>query len=303
MRRGYGEPAARPRHPRVGSPLATGTADVVGAAVAVAIAVATRWWYVPLAAGTVAAVVRSPRLGVAVAALAAAGVWRADAAWVALQPDALGPFSGWATVVGEPERVGGADRVVVVVDGERYEVWVRGRAHRQRVARWQAGDRVRVEGERRALAPGRRRRVAWQHVVGELDVAWFGDVAPGTPAAEASNRVRALIRRGAHALPADRAALARGLLIGDDRDEPPAMIDRFRAAGLSHLTAVSGQNVALLLAAAGPLLQRARPPTRWVATLALIGWFVVLTRAEPSVLRAGAMAEFSGNQRADRIVR
>jgi competence protein ComEC len=261
--------------------------------VAVAIAVTTRWWYVPIAAGSIAAVARSPRLGVAVAALATAALWRADAAWVALQPDVLGPFSGWVTVVGEPERAAGAERVVVIVDGERYEVWVRGRAHRQRVARWQAGDRIRVEGARRALAPGRRRRVAWQHVVGELDVVWLGDVAPGSPAAEASNRVRELIRRGAHALPADRAALTRGLLIGDDRDEPPAMIDRFRAAGLSHLTAVSGQNVALLLAAAGPLLQRARPPTRWAGTLALIGWFVVLTRAEPSVLRAGAMAALS----------
>ena len=293
MRRGYGVPAARTRHPRGRSPQATGTADVVAAAVTITIAVITRWWYVPIAAAAIAAAVRSPRIAVAVAALAAAAVWRADGAWAALQPDALGPFAGWATVVGEPERVAGADRVVVVVEGERYEVWVRGRAHRQRVARWQAGDRVRVEGERRALAPGRRRRVAWQHVVGELDVAWLGDVAPGTPAAEASNRVRELIRRGADVLSPDRAALARGLLIGDDRDEPPAMIDRFRAAGLSHLTAVSGQNVALLLAAAGPLLQRARPPTRWVATLALIGWFVVLTRAEPSVLRAGAMAALS----------
>jgi competence protein ComEC len=56
------------------------------------------------------------------------------------------------------------------------------------------------------------------------------------------------------------------------------------------LTAVSGQNVALCVAAAGPLLRRARPFTRWVLTLWLIGWFVVLTRAEPSVLRAGVMA-------------
>ena len=90
--------------------------------------------------------------------------------------------------------------------------------------------------------------------------------------------------------PPDRAALTRGLVIGDDRDEPPAMVQRFRDAGLSHLTAVSGQNVALLLAAAGPLLRRLRPATRWAATLGLIAWFVVLTRAEPSVLRAGVMA-------------
>ena len=84
MRRGYGEPAARPRHPRVRSLRATGTADVVGAAVAVAVAVTTRWWYVPVAAGALAAIVRSPRLGMAVAALAVAAVWRGDAAWAAL---------------------------------------------------------------------------------------------------------------------------------------------------------------------------------------------------------------------------
>ena len=68
------------------------------------------------------------------------------------------------------------------------------------------------------------------------------------------------------------------------------MTARFRDSGLSHLTAVSGQNVALALAIAGPLLRRARPMVRLVATLAVIGWFVVLTRAEPSVLRAGTMA-------------
>ncbi len=53
---------------------------------------------------------------------------------------------------------------------------------------------------------------------------------------------------------------------------------------------MSGQNVALVVAAASPLLRRARPLARWAATLALIAWFVVLTRAEPSVLRAGTMA-------------
>jgi competence protein ComEC len=51
-----------------------------------------------------------------------------------------------------------------------------------------------------------------------------------------------------------------------------------------------GQNVSFVLAAAGPLLARARPWARWTATLALIGWFVLLTRAEPSILRAGTMA-------------
>ena len=181
--------------------------------------------------------------------------------------------------------------VVVDVDGERYEVWARGRARRLRVADWQAGDRV----ARRPASAGRCRRPADGGRRGSTSWACSRSTGsatapPVTAAAVASNRVRELIRRGAATLPADRAALARGLLIGDDRDQPAAMVERFRAAGLSHLTAVSGQNVALLLAAAGPLLRRARAPTRWLVTLGLIGWFVVLTRAEPSVLRAGAMA-------------
>jgi competence protein ComEC len=87
--------------------------------------------------------------------------------------------------------------------------------------------------------------------------------------------------------------LYRGLVIGDDRDQPFEMIQRFRASGLSHLTAVSGQNVAFVLAAAGPLLRALRPFSRWVVTLGLIAWFVSLTRFEPSIVRAGAMAALS----------
>ena len=48
--------------------------------------------------------------------------------------------------------------------------------------------------------------------------------------------------------------------------------------------------MAFVLAAAGPLLRRARPLPRLVVTLALVGWFVALTRFEPSIVRAGAMA-------------
>jgi competence protein ComEC len=59
---------------------------------------------------------------------------------------------------------------------------------------------------------------------------------------------------------------------------------------LSHLTAVSGENVVFLIAAASPLLRRLRPWWRWASTVGLIGWFMALTRFEPSVLRAGIMA-------------
>jgi competence protein ComEC len=59
------------------------------------------------------------------------------------------------------------------------------------------------------------------------------------------------------------------------------------------LRTFSGQNVGFLLAAAGPLLRGLRPSWRWAATVALIGWFVALTRFEPSIIRAGTMAAIS----------
>ena len=129
-----------------------------------------------------------------------------------------------------------------------------------------------------------------RHVVGELAVDRFGDWSEGSRAAAAANRVRRLLATGVDGMaPVDRA-LFLGLVIGDDRAEPAQLVDDFRAAGLSHLTAVSGQNVALVLVAAGPLLRRLRPAPRWIVTIGLVGWFALLTRFEPSVLRASGMA-------------
>jgi competence protein ComEC len=135
------------------------------------------------------------------------------------------------------------------------------------------------------------RRARLRHVVGRFDIAAVADVVPGSAVDRASNRVRALLRRRAEAAmePVD-AALFTGLVIGDDARQPSWLVDEFRASGLSHLTAVSGQNVAFMLAAAMPILRRLRTWWRWLATVALIGWFMAMTRFEPSVLRAGVMA-------------
>jgi ComEC/Rec2-related protein len=79
-------------------------------------------------------------------------------------------------------------------------------------------------------------------------------------------------------------------VIGDDRAQPADATDDFRAAGLTHLLAVSGQNVAFALALASPALSRLRFGSRFAATLAVLGFFALVTRFEPSVLRATAVA-------------
>ena len=136
-----------------------------------------------------------------------------------------------------------------------------------------------------------RNRSYTRHIVGRItNVKLSSQWRDGSSFTRATNRLRRLLTKGASHLPANEAALLLGLIIGDDRAQPREMIDSFRDSGLSHLTAVSGQNIAFVVAAASPLLTRLRPRARLAASLAVLGWFTVITRAEPSVLRAAAMA-------------
>ncbi len=279
---------------------ARGDSDAAVVALALLVAVVV-WRRDPVTSAALATVVaggalviaRSWLLVVVMLALVVGASVRTDAAWASLEPDRLGAYTGWVRLIDDPAPLAASTRVIVEIEGERFEMWIRGRAAQRRVATWQGGDWVAVGGERRVLAEDRRQRVAWQHVVGRFEHDWLGDTAPGGPLARASNSVRSTIERGASAIPAPDDALFRGLVIGDDRDQPFEMIGRFRASGLSHLTAVSGQNVAFVLAACTPLLVRLRPWARWAITVALIAWFVALTRFEPSILRAGVMAGLS----------
>ncbi len=145
-----------------------------------------------------------------------------------------------------------------------------------------------------SLGIGRRQRIG---VIGRngSGKSTLLRVIAGTEEPDAGRIVRSAGLRVASlsqdpSFPADSTV---GGVIGDDRDQPRDMIDRFRASGLSHLTAVSGQNVAFMLAACGPLLVRMRTLPRWALTVAVIAWFVALTRFEPSILRAGVMAGLS----------
>lgn len=109
----------------------------------------------------------------------------------------------------------------------------------------------------------------------------------------ATTAVRERVRTmAARHLPADHAALLSGLVAGDTTGLSEATEDTMLAAGLTHLVAVSGSNVALVLAGTIGLSVAAglgAKGQRRVAVVALV-WFVVLVRGEPSVLRAAGMA-------------
>lgn len=89
----------------------------------------------------------------------------------------------------------------------------------------------------------------------------------------------------------DDAALARGMVLGQDEDIDELVRDDFRASGLAHILAVSGQNVMLLGLLAIPLLVALGlgPRARLAALLGLIALYVPLAGAGPSLQRAAAM--------------
>lgn len=89
----------------------------------------------------------------------------------------------------------------------------------------------------------------------------------------------------------DRAALARGMVLGQDEAIAEPVRDDFRASGLAHLLAVSGQNVMLLCALAWPLvaLSGLRAAGRVAVLVALIALYVPIAGAGPSLQRAGIM--------------
>ncbi|MEZ5156287.1 MAG: ComEC/Rec2 family competence protein [Solirubrobacterales bacterium] len=103
-------------------------------------------------------------------------------------------------------------------------------------------------------------------------------------------RSRAEVALGA-GLDPEAEALARGFVLGQDDRIDPLVREQFRRAGLSHLLAVSGQNVVLLaiLAGAGLALFGIGLRGRLVATVLIIALYVPVAGAGPSIQRAGAM--------------
>lgn len=105
-------------------------------------------------------------------------------------------------------------------------------------------------------------------------------------------RAEAALGRG---MPEREAALARGFVLGEDEQIDEATTEDFRRAGLSHLLAVSGQNVALLVLLAMPVLAALGLPlrTRLLWVIGLIAVYVPLAGAGPSIQRAGIMGGLS----------
>ncbi|HEY1594362.1 MAG TPA: ComEC/Rec2 family competence protein [Thermoleophilaceae bacterium] len=134
----------------------------------------------------------------------------------------------------------------------------------------------------------RRRGIGFELALERLDPG--GPPRGGVAGVVDSLRLRA--ERGlAAGVGGANGALATGMVLGEDQRIDPEVKDDFRRSGLSHLLAVSGQNVMLLGALALPLfgLVGLGPRARLAGVAGLVALYVPLAGAGPSLQRAGAM--------------
>ena len=197
-------------------------------------------------------------------------------------------------VLSDPRLVQGQFGDRVFLRAELRQLVARGVSHGARAPvlisapeSWHAvrlGSSLRVAGR---LAADDRHDLAAMFVVrGEPEV-----LAQPSWAFGAAERVRRGIREAVARHPVEPRALVPALVDGDDARMSAEVVEDFRTTGLTHLTAVSGTNLTLLIGAllivARGLGVRARG-LMVVGALGVVG-FVLLARTEPSVLRAAVM--------------
>jgi len=160
---------------------------------------------------------------------------------------------------------------------------------------------ARGTGNRSIAGIGSMVRVVGTLVAGDPgDSSAFRLFATAAPQVEApppwflawAETLRATFRAAAGDLPGDGGALLPGLAIGDTSAVNDSLDSAMKLTSLSHLTAVSGANCAVIIAII--MLVGARLSLSLIArvvgsAVCLIG-FVVLVTPQPSVLRAAVMA-------------
>ena len=100
-----------------------------------------------------------------------------------------------------------------------------------------------------------------------------------------------IVRRALNAAPGDTGSLIAGLVTGDDGKLSEATDDEFKRSGLTHITAISGANLAFAVALfvdAGKILRRRRNAVLFAGTL--LAWvYAAFVGFAPPTLRAALM--------------
>ncbi|MFM1825795.1 MAG: hypothetical protein RLZZ37_430 [Actinomycetota bacterium] len=106
------------------------------------------------------------------------------------------------------------------------------------------------------------------------------------------NMIRTNFILSAKRISSEGSELLPGLILGDTRFQSKTLKEEMKLSGLTHLTAVSGGNIAILIVALSFLLRKTKInlKVQIVFILIFLLFFALLVRTEPSVIRASLMA-------------
>ena len=317
-------PAPHPSRPTstTGSPLAVDSrfylAPVAGAAWLAGIGLATwvdigsGFWLAMAAAATIGAVAlwRVGRIGLALAGVTALALGGARAVAAAPRLDAghVAYYNGAADValrgeVAVEPDVGDTTRRLrlaareLVIDGQTYPVSGLVLVELPRYPAIGYGAALSLAGELSPLSslnsPNYAAYLARQGIHSVMRfpavsvLSQVGGSAFRRTLLAVRERGRAVIRQ---VLPEPQAALLTGILLGDDSGLPRALADDFRTTGMTHIIAISGFNIALIIALLDRLAAPLLPRRMGAVVIAIfIALYALLVGASASVVRAAVM--------------
>lgn len=100
-------------------------------------------------------------------------------------------------------------------------------------------------------------------------------------------QVREVLGQRIESIFRQESPLIKALLYGDREEVPQEMLEVFARTGTSHIISISGFHIGLIAGAALVLMKRLPAKLRYALALGLIAFFVLLTGARPSAVRAG----------------
>ena len=120
----------------------------------------------------------------------------------------------------------------------------------------------------------------------------FTKLRTANPILQVAAGIRSSFSRSAKRFNSESGDLIPGLVIGDTSLEKPSFVTQMRRVGLTHLTAVSGENFAIVAAFILWLAQWfiRRMKLRIAVTAIILIGFIFLVRPSPSVMRAMVMS-------------
>ncbi len=172
----------------------------------------------------------------------------------------------------------------ILVDGKITSIRIPVRIYTNSTIIYYPGEVIKVVGN---LGLTNERRVSASLSSNKIEIISIGNILD-----QGTNAIRSAFRAELRARNSDAAALIPGVVLGDTSLQSSEFTLIMRRVGLTHITAVSGANLAIVTSFILWICQwilRGRRKRIVVTVVFLIG-FIFLVRASPSVLRAAVMA-------------